>query len=135
MLQFKPRSAAAALIVTVALPASAGAAPSPAQDLRNPDRRAPVVVNDVPAQDLRNPDNRTYQPQVPGQDLRNPDRRAPVTGSEVITKIPAPAPVASDGFDWTDAGIGAAGGLAVISLAGGLAMAMAHRRRGARVPA
>jgi hypothetical protein len=135
MLKFTRRTAATALIVTVVLPGSALAA----QDLRNPDRRAPVVHQQPNAQDLRNPDNRTsYQPQLPGQDLRNADQRAPVTGTEVVTPIqPAPAtvPAATDGFDWTDAGIGAAGGLALVSIAGGLAMGMTHRRRGARVPA
>jgi hypothetical protein len=38
-----------------------------------------------------------------------------------------PAPVASDGFDWADAGIGAAGMLAVVALAAGTTVAVGHR--------
>ena len=41
-----------------------------------------------------------------------------------------------NGFDWGDAGIGAAGALALLSIAGGLALlAGARRRRGVGMPA
>jgi hypothetical protein len=39
--------------------------------------------------------------------------------------------IESDGFDWGDAGIGAAGGLAILTLAGGMATIATHRRRSA----
>jgi hypothetical protein len=90
-------------------------APAQTQDLRNADQRVPA-----PAQT---------------QDLRNADRRAP----EPVSSGPAPEvttfEVAGDGFDWGDAGIGAAGGIAALVLAGGLATVATHRRRGTRIPA
>jgi hypothetical protein len=39
---------------------------------------------------------------------------------------------ADGGLDWTDAGIGAGGMLAMIAVAGGAAVAVVHRRRGLR---
>ena len=41
---------------------------------------------------------------------------------------PEPAP-AADGFDWGDAGIGAAGTFAVVAIAAGAAVAAGHRPR------
>ena len=38
-------------------------------------------------------------------------------------------PVASDGFDWGDAGIGAAGVFAVLAIAAGATVAVGHRPR------
>ena len=76
------------------------------------------------------------------QDFRHPDTidaangRGPETVPDVtVVKVPtpAPAPVSSDGgLDWTDAGIGAGGMLAMIAIAGGAAVAVVHRRRGFR---
>jgi hypothetical protein len=43
--------------------------------------------------------------------------------------------VQSTGFGWGDAGIGAAGMLAVVMLGVGIAMAVAHHRRGRRFTA
>ena len=40
-----------------------------------------------------------------------------------------PAPVASDGFDWGDAGIGAASMFAVLAIAAGTTVAVGHRPR------
>jgi hypothetical protein len=40
-----------------------------------------------------------------------------------------PAPVASDGFDWGDAGIGAASMFALVAIAGGATVAIGHRPR------
>jgi hypothetical protein len=101
-----------ALTAALALPVQAGAQ---SQDLRNPDRRAPVASQT--------------------QDLRNPDRRAP----ETVHSSPAPSVTAieapSNGFDWGDAGIGAAGGAAILSLLAALTMAAAHHRRTPRVTA
>jgi hypothetical protein len=72
-------------------------------------------------------------------DSRNPDTvdaaagRGPASIPEVmVVKVPAPAPAASSagGMDWTDAGIGAGGMLAMLVVAGG--GAIAHHRRGLR---
>ena len=48
----------------------------------------------------------------------------PVSSPEVVAE---PSAVADDGFDWGDAGIGAAGMLAVAAIAAGAAVAVAHR--------
>ena len=79
------------------------------------------------------------------QDLRNADRRAPaVMAPSESTGVSLPAEtidgapviqVPQHGFDWGDAGIGAGGGLAIVVLAGTLAVGLTHRRRGARVAA
>ena len=73
-------------------------------------------------------------------DSRNPDTvdaaagRGPSSIPDVmVVKVPAPAPATSSagGMDWTDAGIGAGGMLAIVAVAGG-AIAVAHHRRGLR---
>ena len=117
-------------------------APQVAQDLRSPDARD-AKTEPVPqvAQDLRSPDAKDAKtepvPQV-AQDLRSPDARdaglpeAPTPDTTVeIREVPG------NGFDWGDAGIGAAGILAMLSIAGGLALMVTtrRRRRGAEMPA
>jgi hypothetical protein len=112
--------------------------PQVAQDLRSPDARDAGQVAETPqvAQDLRSPDARdaavqaAETPQV-AQDLRSPDARdvgrvsAPVQQPVVeIREVP------SNGFDWGDAGIGAAGILAMFSIAAGLTLLLSGRRRG-----
>ena len=72
-------------------------------------------------------------------DLRSPDARD-VVKNPVATYTPGRAPtvqpqqavllVASSGFNWGDAGIGAAGTLALIALVFGTLMIASHRRRG-----
>jgi hypothetical protein len=74
-------------------------------------------------------------------DLRSPDARD-VASRGVTTYTPgqvsqAPAPVLQApvrGFDWGDAGIGAAGMLALIALAAGTMLIASQRRRGHRFP-
>jgi hypothetical protein len=113
-----------------------------AQDLRSPDAKDAKTepVTQV-AQDLRSPDARdaalAAKTEV-AQDLRSPDARdagrpeAP-TPDTVVEIREAP----SAGFDWGDAGIGAAGILAMLSIAGGLTLMVAgrRRRRGSEMPA
>jgi hypothetical protein len=115
MLKFKRLTASTVATISLALPATAVAQH---QDLRSAD------ALDA-AQQAENPTRR-------GQDLRMPDRRAPDTGVRVPQVEPVTAPVVevrADGFDWGDAGIGAAGGLAILTLVGGVAAAATHRRR------
>jgi hypothetical protein len=102
-----------------------GHAPATAQvtqDLRSPDARDAKTepVTQV-AQDLRSPDAR---------DAGLPESPTPDT---VVDIREAP----SSGFDWGDAGIGAAGLLAMLSIAGGLTLMVTsrRRRRGSELPA
>ena len=68
-------------------------------------------------------------------DLRSPDARDSATRPvETYTagRISQPSPVVSvtaGGFDWGDAGIGAAGMLAVLARASGALIIVSHRRR------
>ena len=105
------------------------------QDLRSPDRQ--FASAPAQTQDLRNADRRAAAP-VQAQDLRNADRRsplivdpAPIDAASLVTAIAVPG----DGFDWVDAGIGAAGGLAILAILAGMLMAVTHRRHGPRVTA
>jgi hypothetical protein len=62
----------------------------------------------------------------------NPDEQIPTPGPATIVRVPNP----STGFDWGDAGIGAAGalGLAALAVAGGLAITQRRARRTTRMP-
>jgi len=116
-----------------------------AQDLRSPDARDAAGTYAEPvtqvAQDLRSPDARDAAEAAKievAQDLRSPDARdaglpqAPTPDTVVeIREVP------STGFDWGDAGIGAAGILALLSIAGGLTLMVTTRRRrgGTEMPA
>ena len=134
MLTLKSFGITAVLAVSLVLPAVSAAQ---GQDLRNPDRQFPTAPEQT--QDLRNADRRVLEAPVPTQDLRNADRRAPGAGEVEVVPVRVPATTTSelpaDGFDWGDAGIGAAGGIAVLAMLAGLAMAATHRRRGSRVAA
>jgi hypothetical protein len=74
---------------------------------------------------------------TPRQDLRSADTRDAAAGRGTfnaphvtVVRMPTPAPVgANGGFDWGDAGIGAASLLGMIALGLGGAMAIGHRRR------
>jgi hypothetical protein len=114
--------------------------PQVAQDLRSPDARDAAIQAAKPtpqvAQDLRSPDARDAAiqaakptPQV-AQDLRSPDAR---DVGRVATPVSQPVveirEVPSDGFDWGDAGIGAAGILAMVSIAAGFTLLVGSRRR------
>ena len=133
MLKLKRYGVITVLAATLAVPASASAQ---GQDLRNPDRRTPVTQTQQ-KQDLRNADRRAPAAPAPVQDLRNADRRGPATVEPVAPQAPAITTIElpSEGFDWGDAGIGAAGGIAVLAMLAGLGLAATHRRRGSRVTA
>ena len=92
------------------------------QDLRSPDARdAAQAAKAEVAQDLRSPDAR---------DAGLPEAPTPDTVVE-IREVPG------SGFDWGDAGIGAAGILALLSIAGGVTLMVSTRRRrhGTEMPA
>jgi hypothetical protein len=132
VLTLKSLGVTTAMAIAIAMPATAAAQ---TQDMRNPDRQFPAAQ--VQTQDLRNADRRAPEPPATGQDLRNADRRAPAP--EAVTRVEAPPvttiELSGEGFDWGDAGIGAAGGIAVLVMLGALALAGTHRRRGPRVTA
>ena len=132
------------LITTVALaaalvaPGAAGAATY--EQLHSQNDKA--VASDGPSYtDLRSPDARdaALASEEPSYtDLRSPDAR-----DAGRTPVPAPEPVVEireappSGFDWGDAGIGAAGILALVSIATGLMLLVGgrRRRRAVQVPA
>jgi hypothetical protein len=142
----------AAVLAASAVPASAAMAQHVGlhgQDLRPPDARDAAehrgLYEATPkpqpgSQDLRMPDTRdaargantTETPAAPGQDLRSPDARDAARDLPPV-HIPAPVievrEVPSSGFDWGDAGIGAAGMLALFSIAAGSTLLVTNRRR------
>jgi hypothetical protein len=147
----------AALVAACAVPAGAAAQ---SQDLRSPDTRdAAAAAQAQSYQDLRSPDARdAARPSETRQysDLRSPDARDAGLAAQVaqdlrspdardVGRIPVEVPtpvveireVPGSGFDWGDAGIGAAGMLALFSITAGLALMVGgrRRRRGVQVPA
>lgn len=123
---------AAAAVAFAALAAPTALA---ADDLRSPDTRdAALAARGAAAQlDLRSPDTRDAADAIRLEssrrsgDLRSPDTRdwaadrlGPGAGSVEIT-VHRPG-----GFDWSDAGIGAAGGAGLILLLGGTWLLVRH---------
>jgi hypothetical protein len=136
----------------------AGVVQTPSQDLRSPDAKdaareaeagsgyrtsyQPTVPPSTGGHDLRSPDavdaaqhRGLYQldePKPVSQDLRSPDAR---DAARDLPPVKIPAPVVeirgepSGGFDWGDAGIGAAGMLALFSIAVGSTLLLTGRRR------
>ena len=114
---------------------------SPSAAYAIPDPLAPVPVPHPQVsttQDLRSPDARDAASAAkasPSQDLRSPDARdaarevavAPTESPRVSPKRPAPS--LSDGFEWSDAAIGAAVMLALVGLAGGTLLLLSRSRQ------
>ena len=63
------------------------------------------------------------------QDLRSPDARDAATGDAAAPAHTKADPSASDGFEWADAGIGAAIALGLMAMAGGTLLLAARTRR------
>ena len=121
----------ATIVACSAATASARPAVEPAgSQTSNPS--AAVVVT----QDLRNADRRAVA-SVRTQDLRNADRRSPLTvdPAPVEASVVSAVAVPGDGFDWAAAGIGAAGGIAILAILAGMGLAVTHRRHGPRLTA
>jgi hypothetical protein len=127
----------AAVAATLAALAPAGTAM--AQDLRSPDTREAAAAA-APPSDLRSPDvrdvaGRTVVPARAG-DLRSPDVRDAAVGrgphtAPTVMVVGVPQSVAAgDGMDWADAGIGAGGALALVTVALGGAFVLGRRRHG-----
>jgi hypothetical protein len=103
-----------ALVVFAAVSGSAAALPS---DYVSPDARDSARQLSSPQIDLRSPDARdtsTVETYAPGH----------VTQPSPVVSVP------TGGFDWADAGIGAAGMLALVALGSGALMIASQRRRG-----
>ena len=118
----------------------------PGQDLRSPDtvdaaQHRGLYANDRGAyvlnRDYGSPDALDAAPQPAGQGsyVLNRDYGSPdaVDAARDLPPVQIPVlearDVPSSGFDWGDAGIGAAGMLAVFSIAGGFALLLSGRRR------
>jgi hypothetical protein len=102
----------------------AGSTPEPGQDLRSPDATDAAAHRGIYA-----PDGGSY---VLNRDYGSPDA---VDAARDLPPVRIPTPVVevrgtpSGGFDWGDAGIGAAGTLALFSIAAGSALLLMGRRR------
>ncbi len=130
------------MVVTAAVTSAAGAQSYVSPDARDSGRQ---VVGTAPTsimngRDLVSPDARdAARHSSPVTNLQSPDARD-VANSPVATYEPGRAltvqpqqpavQVSSHGFNWGDAGIGAAGMLALIALVAGTLMIGSHRRRG-----
>jgi hypothetical protein len=81
------------------------------------------------SQDWRSPDARDAgQPKIVLQDWRSPDARD-VAAGRFVTVAPAPlAKTSPAGFDWGDAGVGAAGALGIALLLAGAGVLVIRRR-------
>ena len=132
----------ATMVVTAGITSVAAAQSYVSPDARDSGRQ---VVGTAPTsimngRDLVSPDARdAARHSSPVTDLQSPDARD-VAKNPVATYTPGRAPtvqpqqpvlqVSSNGFNWGDAGIGAAGMLALIALVAGTLMIGSHRRRG-----
>jgi hypothetical protein len=126
---------AALVIATAAWPSGAYAIPDPDSPI------VPTTLHDAAAsapQDLRSPDARDAALAAeasPPQDLRSPDardaaREPSVAHTESAGVSPSrSAPSISDGFDWSDAGIGAVVMLALVSAASGTLLLVSRSRQ------
>jgi hypothetical protein len=120
------------LAVTVALAALAVPAAVGAQTTKDYSKNAANGEYVTPAADLdlRSPDARDV-PAGSRTDLRSPDAREMADGrSRDEVNPPIVAGARADGFDWGDAGIGAAGavGLLAISLASAMTLRLRQTR-------
>jgi hypothetical protein len=135
------------IIVMAGLTTAALTGSAEAQDLRSPDARATAPVT-APTIDLRSPDAKASEPRGASvssdvaqgnalQDMRSPDARG---GSGVTTYTPGAilsprvVSVPANGFQWGDAGIGAAAMLGLVALCGGMMLVVSSRRRERRLP-
>jgi len=138
MIELRLALTTALVIAAAAWPAGAYAVTD--QDVPVAPTAAPQVAASAP-QDLRSPDARDAglaRDASPPQDLRSPDARdahrgAAVAASQSARVAPDPSrPSVSNGFEWGDAGIGAAATVALVSVAGGTLLLIGRRRQRSR---
>jgi hypothetical protein len=103
------------------------------QDLRSPDARDAARPVETPSYtDLRSPDARDAARAVETPsytDLRSPDARDAGLDRPPVTIPVVDVPGNTGGFDWSDAGIGAAGMLGLMGIAAGSILAVLQSRR------
>jgi hypothetical protein len=96
-----------------------------------------ALTSNAMALDLRSPDARDAARSVTVIDLRSPDARD-TSGAQTYEPGVVPATqvvhVPATGFQWGDAGIGAARMLGLIALCGGSLLLVGSRRRERRMP-
>jgi hypothetical protein len=105
--------------LTTALVIAAGVVPAgaqAAQDLRSPDTRDAAALVES-RQDLRSPDTRDAA-----------ERNGFAPGRSVVVSVTRSVPAAAEGFEWDDAGIGAAVTLGLMGAAGGALLVVGRRR-------
>jgi hypothetical protein len=130
------------MVVTAGITSAAAAQSYVSPDARDSGRHVvgAAPTNIMNGRDLVSPDARdAARHSSPVTDLRSPDAHD-VARNPVATYQPGRAPtvqpqqtvlqVPSNEFSWGDAGIGAAGMLALIALVAGTLMIASHRRRG-----
>jgi hypothetical protein len=119
--------------IAIALAAGTAMAPAAAaqQDLRSPDARD-AALRPEHVQDLRSADARdaAMQAERP-QDFRSPDTRDSAAGrglenAPIVEFVEVSKP---QGFDWSDAGLGAAAGIGLMLVGAGGAITTARLRR------
>ena len=135
--RFSRGVAAAALIAAFVAPTAtaarvAGTTPRPL-DLRSPDTRdaAAAAEHSARSVDFRSPDTleaataprQADRSSVVG-DLRSPDTRDAAAGRSAANATLTIEVVRSSGFDWADAGIGAAAGAGFLLLLAGASLAI-----------
>jgi hypothetical protein len=134
------------LILTAALVSAVVPAVAWGLDLRSPDARDSARHVEALLSG-RSANGRSFSAgRSEANDLRSPDARDAARRAVVLTPppssyaVPAVAPhepvvhTTSQGFKWGDAGIGAAGMLAIVAIAAGAGLIVAQRRRHRRVP-
>jgi hypothetical protein len=101
------------------------------KDLRSPDARdAALQAQASQSQDLRSPDARDAAGTASPAEITAARAQSPTAPAETPGVSPSrSAPSVSDGFEWGDAGIGAAIMLALVSLASGTVL-LTGRSRG-----
>jgi hypothetical protein len=112
-----------ALVVFAAVSGVAVAQPFELQNHVSPDARDSARQLGSTVTDLRSPDARDTA-----------TRRVETYTPGHVTQSSPVVAVATGGFDWGDAGIGAAGALALMAIASGTLMIASHRRRGRGYP-
>ena len=115
--------AAAVAALALALPATSAGY----QDLRNPDSKAAAIEAERAERDLRNPDSRAAAIDAQ-KEYVNRIRSMSASADGTANVATPPRVVASPGFDWSDAAIGAGSVLGLLMIAASAMIGVVHRR-------